>query len=57
MINKFITFSINNRIKQTGRCVSYTCDDMGRILYLNVKVYGLTFNVYKEQIIEIKDNL
>ena len=57
MINKFVTFKINNYIKHTGRCVSYTCDDFGRIQYLHVRVYGLIFNVYKEQIIEIKDNL
>ena len=57
MINKFVTFKINNYIKHTGRCVSYTCDDFGRALYLNIEVNGLiftrTFKVYSDQIVSI----
>lgn len=58
MIGKVVIFKTLTGIKKRiGRCVSYTCDDFGRPLSLNVEVDGLfltrTFKVYPDQIISI----
>ena len=58
MIGKVITFRTHMCSKKyIGRCTSYTCDDFGRALYLNIEVNGLiftrTFKVYSDQIVSI----
>lgn len=58
MIGKVVVFKpLASFRKRIGRCVSYTCDDFGRAISLNVEVDGLfltrSFKVYPDQIISI----
>lgn len=58
LIGKIVIFKKHTGIrKHVGRCVSYTCDDFGKPVSLNVEVDGLfltrTFQVYPYQIISI----
>lgn len=47
MIDKTIKFKYA-ALTLTGKCISYSCDDFGRAVYLNVLVnFGICRKVYK----------
>jgi len=60
-IGKIIEFKTTNGSLQTGRCRVEVCNDCGGIMYLKVDVDGKlstrTYDVYRDQIVEIKDKL
>lgn len=60
-ISKIIVFKTTNGSLQTGRCISEVCNDFGGIMYLKVEVDGKiltrTYNVYSDQITEIRNKL